>query len=148
MGDRKVIVRKIKTVKWGIELSYLLCTKCKGYYKLQLDESPEDFKNICECGGKLKYIKDLDELMADSITTGPTITCPQCGFKNHEKAQICKSCHKVLKFSSRGQTNISNTYNGYDKSVVMDILFKKRKRKTKELEGVIDIISMLSDLQF
>jgi len=34
---------------------YLVCDKCKGYYKLQPGESPEDFTNRCECGGKLEY---------------------------------------------------------------------------------------------
>lgn len=129
-------------------MGYFLCEKCKGYYKLQVDESPEDFENICACGGKLKYIENLDELISDSISKGPTITCPRCGFKNQENAQICKSCHKVFKFSSRGKTNISKTYEGIDKSVIVDILFKKRKRNTKELEGVLDIIDMFSDLQF
>lgn len=34
---------------------YLVCDKCKGYYKLQAGESPENFTNECECGGKLEY---------------------------------------------------------------------------------------------
>ena len=36
-------------------MGYLVCEKCGGYYKLQPGESPEDFDNECECGGKLKY---------------------------------------------------------------------------------------------
>ncbi len=35
-------------------MGYLICTKCKGYYKLQPEEYPEDFA-ICTCGGELKY---------------------------------------------------------------------------------------------
>jgi hypothetical protein len=34
---------------------YLVCDKCNGYYKLHAGESPEDFTNKCECGGKLEY---------------------------------------------------------------------------------------------
>ena len=34
---------------------YLVCDKCNGYYKLQSGESPQDFTNKCECGGKLTY---------------------------------------------------------------------------------------------
>jgi Family of unknown function (DUF5518) len=34
---------------------YLVCDKCEGSYKLQSDESPEDFSDQCECGGNLKY---------------------------------------------------------------------------------------------
>ena len=41
---------------------YLVCTKCNAYYKLQPDESPEDFNNECECGGKFKYFNNIDWL--------------------------------------------------------------------------------------
>ena len=36
------------------ENGYLVCEKCGGYYKLQPDESPDDFEQ-CQCGGKLEY---------------------------------------------------------------------------------------------
>ncbi|MCC7559798.1 MAG: hypothetical protein KO318_05130 [Methanobacterium sp.] len=36
---------------------YLICDNCKGYYKLQPGESPYDFSDKCECGGKLIYKK-------------------------------------------------------------------------------------------
>ena len=41
---------------------YLVCDKCNEYYKLQPGESPEDFTDKCECGGSLKYFKDVDWL--------------------------------------------------------------------------------------
>jgi len=34
---------------------YLVCDKCESYYELQEGESPEDFSDECECGGKLAY---------------------------------------------------------------------------------------------
>lgn len=34
---------------------YLVCDKCNGYYKLKASESPEDFADKCQCGGKLEY---------------------------------------------------------------------------------------------
>lgn len=34
---------------------YLVCNECNRYYELQADESPEDFTDQCECGGKLQY---------------------------------------------------------------------------------------------
>lgn len=40
-------------------MGYLICEKCGGYYKLQSGESPEDFSDKCECGGKLKFVHDL-----------------------------------------------------------------------------------------
>lgn len=34
----------------------LVCKKCGGCYQLQSDESPDDFSDTCECGGKFKFI--------------------------------------------------------------------------------------------
>jgi len=39
---------------------YLICDGCAGYYQLQHDESPEDFSDVCECGGKLRYLESYD----------------------------------------------------------------------------------------
>jgi hypothetical protein len=41
-------------------MSYLICGKCKSYYKLQSDESAKDFVDNCDCGGKLRYVENLD----------------------------------------------------------------------------------------
>lgn len=38
---------------------YLICNRCKGYYKLEDDESPEDFER-CSCGGELIPVEDVD----------------------------------------------------------------------------------------
>lgn len=40
-------------------MGYLVCNNCDGYYKLEPGESPNDFDNQCECGGKLIYTKTL-----------------------------------------------------------------------------------------
>lgn len=41
-------------------MGYLTCDKCKGSYELQSGESPEDFDLVCECGGKLRFVKDIN----------------------------------------------------------------------------------------
>ena len=41
-------------------MGYLICGKCKSYYKLQSGESPKDFVSECDCGGKLRYVENLD----------------------------------------------------------------------------------------
>jgi len=41
-------------------VGYLICGKCKSYYKLQSGESPKDFVSECDCGGKLRYVENLD----------------------------------------------------------------------------------------
>ncbi|MDP3486141.1 MAG: hypothetical protein Q8S06_11630 [Methanobacteriaceae archaeon] len=38
---------------------FLICENCHGYYKLQKDESPDEF-NECECGGELKFSKTIN----------------------------------------------------------------------------------------
>jgi len=38
---------------------YLVCNKCEGYYELKPGESPDDFTDKCECGGKLEYHDSL-----------------------------------------------------------------------------------------
>lgn len=37
----------------------LVCKSCGGYYKLELDESADDFES-CHCGGELKYLHYKD----------------------------------------------------------------------------------------
>lgn len=44
---------------------YLVCDKCDGYYELKPGESPDDFDDTCECGGKLKYVANLNDLSDD-----------------------------------------------------------------------------------
>jgi hypothetical protein len=41
-------------------MGYLVCGKCKSYYKLQSEESAKDFVDHCDCGGKLRYVENLD----------------------------------------------------------------------------------------
>jgi uncharacterized membrane protein len=41
-------------------VGYLICSKCKSYYKLQSGESTKDFIDKCDCGGKVRYIENLD----------------------------------------------------------------------------------------
>lgn len=41
-------------------MGYLICVKCKGYYKLQSGESPKEFIRECDCGGNFKYVRNLD----------------------------------------------------------------------------------------
>lgn len=40
-------------------MPYLICDECEGYYELSPGESADDFSNICECGGNLKFTENL-----------------------------------------------------------------------------------------
>ena len=50
---RRNIVKKVP--------GFLVCDTCGGYYELQSDESPDDFSDECECGGKLIHQKTCPE---------------------------------------------------------------------------------------
>lgn len=46
-------------------MGYLVCDSCGGNYELQPGEKPEDFTDECECGGKIRYVENLEKI--DSI---------------------------------------------------------------------------------
>jgi len=53
-------------------MGYLVCEKCGGYYELQDGESPNDFSDKCECGGKLVYSENLENTEKDSKNKNPS----------------------------------------------------------------------------
>ncbi|MGB7969138.1 MAG: hypothetical protein WCF28_06130 [Methanobacterium sp.] len=63
-------------------MSYLVCDQCGGYYELQPGESPDDFKDTCECGGNLKYVHKLDTQKI----------CPNCGKVTDQNSEVCPVC--------------------------------------------------------
>ena len=41
-------------------MGYLICGKCKSYYKLQSEESAKNFVDDCDCGSALRFVENLD----------------------------------------------------------------------------------------
>lgn len=41
-------------------MGYLICSKCRFYYKMESGESKKDFTSNCDCGSKLRYVENLD----------------------------------------------------------------------------------------
>jgi len=60
-SELEAIVNKIQYLRPF--KGYLVCDKCNRYYKLQFGESPYDFTDECECGGKLEYYENIDFLL-------------------------------------------------------------------------------------
>ena len=60
--DISKVVDELYEEKYQDDNGYLICEKCKRYYQLKTGESPEDFTDECECGGKLQYSETLDEI--------------------------------------------------------------------------------------
>ena len=77
-------------------MGYLVREKCRVYYELQSGENPEDFDDLCECGGKLKYLETLGSSDKNIEEISATTLCPYCGTYNQEDAKLCKSCKRLL----------------------------------------------------
>ena len=101
-------------------MSYLICEKCGGYYKLKEGEKPEDFES-CECGGTLKhvsvlsdlkYVQNFGEHFDDELDPINEFNiCPDCGNENHAGEKYCKSCGKMIKDTKNEETSSSNAKN-------------------------------------
>lgn len=97
------------TFSQKIELSvltgYLICQKCKGYYKLQPGESPEDFTDVCACGGKLSHVLNIDVVKSNE---------PQPNNKNEQKKQVIITNNQTPEgnylLQARGTTGLVELY--------------------------------------
>lgn len=116
-------------------MPYLICEKCGGYYELQKGECLSDF-DCCQCGGKLKYYKDIVQ-EKNIISSNPTRSnhklnaddeikkiidynidfqdnarlkrCMSCGTLNHNKSEICSKCDKSL-LSLKEKEDLNDEY--------------------------------------
>lgn len=79
-------------------MGYLICGKCKSYYKLQSGESAKDFVDYCDCGGKLRYVENLD--IVDPSWKQVIIN------KKPPKAEILKN--KIQSIFSFGNLNLKS----------------------------------------
>jgi hypothetical protein len=108
-------------------MGYLICQRCGGYYKLQEDESPEDFES-CHCGGQLVYSETLNKprmsrkkffgiLMAIVILT--ILATSYIAFFMPNLGGISQSSPTVLASDSRGTItkNVLTPGNGTSSNV-------------------------------
>lgn len=77
-------------------MGYLICGKCKSYYKLQPGESADDFIDQCNCGGKLRYAENIDIVHPDWKEAPINDICPNCGDKNPKGTIFCNNCGKQI----------------------------------------------------
>lgn len=54
-------------------MPYLVCKKCREYYRIEDWETPDEYSDRCECGGKLYFY--------DYIPLNKVYRCLRCGFK-------------------------------------------------------------------
>ncbi|WP_424356231.1 DUF5518 domain-containing protein [Methanobacterium sp. MBAC-LM] len=78
-------------------MSYLICKKCGGYYKLKEGEKPEEFE-ACDCGGSLRYVQNFNAHFDEELDPINEFNiCPDCGIENFADEKYCKSCGKMIK---------------------------------------------------
>ena len=73
-------------------MSYVICGKCGGYYKLQEGESFEDFDK-CQCGGNLSYAKYIPKTRKKPKNN---IKCRICGHEQ-ERTLVCSKCGSKIR---------------------------------------------------
>lgn len=76
-----------------MEMRYIVCDNCKGYYRLESGESLEDFAE-CQCGGRLRYAQSFGEIIENR--NSPTKPCIHCGAETREKDLVCYNCGEKL----------------------------------------------------
>ncbi len=118
-----------KKVKKSSESGFLICDKCRGYYELDPEESPEDFANECECGGKLVYSESLDKSTEYHTETDNIITCHYCGTENQDYANFCQECGNQIHTNSFQEVEIK----------VSDDIQKLYRRKIESSPKIYDI---------
>ncbi|MBI5680529.1 MAG: hypothetical protein HZC47_06540 [Methanobacterium sp.] len=72
-------------------MPYIICESCGGYYKLQENESLDEFEQ-CQCGGSLSYAESAHELLNKNKST---IKCPGCG-RESDEGVFCPYCGNIL----------------------------------------------------
>lgn len=78
-------------------MGYLICDQCKGYYKLQTGEKPEEFTNKCNCGGKLRYNQSIDVLTPPNDISNKNKICPICKTEVPAYGGFCSECGNPFK---------------------------------------------------
>ncbi|TMS40632.1 MAG: zinc-ribbon domain-containing protein [Methanobacterium sp.] len=113
-------------------MGYLICGKCKSYYKLQPGESADDFIDRCNCGGKLRYAENIDIVNPDWKEAPISDICPKCGDKNPKGAIFCNNCGiQIQNYQNDSQTNRTSQSNrnkdqletGFIKSIKNELNF-------------------------
>ncbi len=89
-------------------MSYLICEKCGGYYKLKKGEKPNDFKT-CECGGSLRYVQNFNAHFDEELDPINEFNiCPDCGTESFAAEKYCKSCGKMIKNTKNKENDSSD----------------------------------------
>ncbi len=106
---------------------YLVCSECNGYYKLQENETPEDFEK-CECGSLLTYYESIPS-MEGSLKFSSTNLDPD-SVKSFENSDEVDS--EQVKTLEQENTNTLKTGNVSENEFIMN-RFSKQKPVSEEV---------------
>lgn len=128
-------------------MGYLVCDKCKGYYELKDGESPEDFENECDCGGKLVYAERIDNINSSYEEAPINMLCPVCGSENPEMAEFCAECgNNIRQENEKTLTNaekLAKLQKKYNKPKTsknkFDVWWNKQSSKNKKVFSLVGI---------
>lgn len=90
-------------------MGYLVCDKCKAYYKLPKGSDPDEFRSSCGCGDVLKYYDTINE---NSMRNFDNLICPNCTTENPKNSKFCLDCGgKLDQFATyaKEQENLRQT---------------------------------------
>ncbi len=118
-------------------MGYLICSKCKGYYKLREDEHVKDLNNQCKCGGKLRYVENLDiidpqwkpieiakketkkEILTNKLRS--TFTLPQLNIRNRLN-NFYNNNFKNRLYNTRNQRRMNKNPYGMDANLINSLM--------------------------
>jgi len=84
-----------------VKMGYLVCDKCKGFYKLPNGSDTTNFNPNCSCGNDLIFFETIDE---SSMRNFDNLICPNCSAENPKNSKFCLDCGSQLdQFASYGQ---------------------------------------------
>ncbi len=115
-------------------MRYIVCDDCGGYYKLEPDESLEDFSE-CQCGGHLRYAQSVEEIIKNRDVS--TKTCISCGARNRETDTTCSTCGEELRSMDRGRSGYSARKSGKEQ-------VKSKKTRVKSKKAQVNILDRIS----
>ena len=120
-------------------MGYLVCSKCKSYYKLQSGESAKDFVDDCDCGGKLRYVENLD--IVDPNWKQVSIR------KKSTKREILRNKMQSLSFNKIKNRLVQIFYNKFGKRIYKTQNYNRIHRNPYGTEiGIIN--SIINELNF
>ncbi len=111
-------------------MGYLICDTCSDVYKLQDEESPEEF-DTCQCGGNLEYYETLQDFVSQFYDLN--------NFKSEEGNLLLKKGYNQLKKKNRDLKNEYSKLKDVNLELESEIQeLKEFKDKLKDINSEVE----------